>query len=264
MSVAATGSGRIATAFAGHEKAAALMPYLMGGFPDLDASLAAGLAAADGGADLLELGIPFSDPLADGPVIHTAATAALAAGATPHGVLRVCEGLAGRLPVVLMVYANVVLTAGPEAFALRAASAGAAGLIVPDLPHDEAGDVRAACDSEGLALVPLVAPTTTPQRVAEIGAGARGFVYTVSVTGVTGERGELSPDLAATVTRVRASTELPVAVGFGISTPAHARSIAEIADGVVVGSRLVRAVDEGGAAAVGDVIAEFAEALAAR
>jgi tryptophan synthase alpha chain len=264
MSVAATGSGRIATAFAEHEKAAALMPYLMGGFPDLDASLAAGLAAADGGADLLELGIPFSDPLADGPVIHTAATAALAAGATPHGVLRVCEGLAGRLPVVLMVYANLVLAAGPEAFALRAASAGAAGLIVPDLPHDEAGEVRSACDSEGLALVPLVAPTTTPERVAEIGAGARGFVYTVSVTGVTGERGELSPDLEGTVTRVRASTELPVAVGFGISTPAHARSVAEIADGVVVGSRLVRAVDEGGAAAVGDLIAGFAEALAAR
>jgi tryptophan synthase alpha chain len=264
VSVAATGSGRIATAFAGHEKTASLMPYLMGGFPDLDASLAAGLAAADGGADLLELGIPFSDPLADGPVIHTAATTALAAGATPHAVLRVCEGLAGRLPVVLMVYANVVLTAGPEAFALRAASAGAAGLIVPDLPHDEAGEVRSACDSEGLALVPLVAPTTTPERVAEIGAGARGFVYTVSVTGVTGERGELSPDLEATVARVRASTELPVAVGFGISTPAHARSVAEIADGVVIGSRLVRAMDEGGAAAVGDLIAGFAEALAAR
>jgi tryptophan synthase alpha chain len=264
VSVAAAGSGRIATAFAGHEKTAALMPYLMGGFPDLDASLAAGVAAADGGADLLELGIPFSDPLADGPVIHAAATTALAAGATPHGVLRVCEGLAGRLPVVLMVYANVVLAAGPEAFALRAASAGAAGLIVPDLPHDEAGEVRSACDSEGLALVPLVAPTTTPERVAEIGAGARGFVYTVSVSGVTGERGELSPDLEATVTRVRASTELPLAVGFGISTPAHARSVAEIADGVVVGSRLVRAMDEGGAAAVGDLIAGFAEALAAR
>jgi tryptophan synthase alpha chain len=264
VSVAAAGSGRIATAFAGHEKTAALMPYLMGGFPDLDASLAAGVAAADGGADLLELGIPFSDPLADGPVIHAAATTALAAGATPHGVLRVCEGLAGRLPVVLMVYANVVLAAGPEAFALRAASAGAAGLIVPDLPHDEAGEVRSACDSEGLALVPLVAPTTTPERVAEIGAGARGFVYTVSVSGVTGERGELSPDLEATVTRVRASTELPLAVGFGVSTPAHARSVAEIADGVVVGSRLVRAMDEGGAAAVGDLIAGFAEALAAR
>jgi tryptophan synthase alpha chain len=264
MSVAATGSGRIASAFAEHEKAAALMPYLMGGFPDLDTSLAAGLAAADAGADLMELGIPFSDPLADGPVIHTAATAALAAGATPHGVLRVCEGLAERVPVVLMVYTNVVLTAGAEAFALRAASAGAAGLIVPDLPHDEAAEVRAACDAEGLALVPLVAPTTTPERVAEIGAEARGFVYTVSLTGVTGERGELSPDLEDTVTRVRSSTELPVAVGFGISTPAQARTVAETADGVVVGSRIVRAAGEGGAAAVGDVIAGLAEALSAR
>jgi tryptophan synthase alpha chain len=264
MSVAATGSGRIASAFAEHEKAAALMPYLMGGFPDLDTSLAAGLAAADAGADLMELGIPFSDPLADGPVIHTAAAAALAAGATPHGVLRVCEGLAERVPVVLMVYTNVVLTAGAEAFALRAASAGAAGLIVPDLPHDEAAEVRAACDAEGLALVPLVAPTTTPERVAEIGAEARGFVYTVSLTGVTGERGELSPDLEDTVTRVRSSTELPVAVGFGISTPAQARTVAETADGVVVGSRIVRAAGEGGAAAVGDVIAGLAEALSAR
>jgi tryptophan synthase alpha chain len=264
MSVAATGSGRIAAAFAEHDKTAALMPYLMGGFPDLDASLAAGLAAADAGADLLELGVPFSDPLADGPVIHSAATAALATGATPHGVLHVCEGLAERLPVILMVYTNVVLTAGPDAFALRAASAGAAGLIVPDLPHDEAGEVRAACDSEGLALVPLVAPTTTPGRVEEIGAEARGFVYTVSLTGVTGERGELPADLEDTVTRVRAATEVPVAVGFGISTAAHARTVAEIADGVVVGSRIVRAVDEGGAEAVGDTVAGLAEALAAR
>jgi tryptophan synthase alpha chain len=261
MSVAATGTARIAAGFAQHDKTAALMPYLMGGFPDLDASLAAGLAAADAGADVLELGIPFSDPLADGPVIHAAATAALGAGATPHGVLRVCEGLAERLPVVLMVYANVVLSAGPEAFALRAASAGAAGLIVPDLPHDEAGEVRAACDSEGLALVPLVAPTTTPERVTEIGAGARGFVYTVSLTGVTGERGDLSPGLEDTVARVRSATDLPVAVGFGISTPAQARAVAGVADGVVVGSRLVRAVGEAGPEAVREVVEGLAEAL---
>jgi tryptophan synthase alpha chain len=264
MGVATTGSGRIATAFAEHGGEAALAPYLMGGFPDLDTSLAAGLAAADAGADLLELGIPFSDPLADGPLIHSAATAALDAGATPHSVLRVCEGLAERLPVVLMVYANVVLSAGPEAFALRAAAAGAAGLIVPDLPHDEAAPVRAACDSEGLALVPLVAPTTTPERVAEIGAGARGFVYAVSLTGVTGERGELPPDIEETVDRVRAATALPVAVGFGISTPAQARAVGEIADGVVVGSRIVRAVGEGGAEAVREVVAGLAEGLAAR
>ena len=244
----------IASAFADNGKRAALMPYLMGGFPDLETSVEAGL-------DVIELGIPFSDPLADGPVIHVAGVEALAAGATPHGVLGICERLAVRVPVVLMVYANIVLTAGASAFAMRAASAGAAGLIVPDLPHDEADEVRAACDSEGLALVPLVAPTTTPERIASIGAGARGFVYTVSLTGTTGERDQLPEGLAATVERVRAATEVPVAVGFGISTPEQARTVAEVADGVIVGSRVVRAAGEGGAAAVGTVVAELAYAL---
>lgn len=239
------------------------MPYLMGGYPSIEGSVEAGLAAADAGADLLELGIPFSDPLADGPVIHAAGTEALAAGATPHRVLGACERLAARVPVVLMVYANIVLTAGAQAFALRAAAAGAAGLIVPDLPHDEALELRAACDMEGLALVPLVAPTTTPERIAEIGADARGFVYTVSLTGTTGERAELPPRLADTVARVRASSDVPVAVGFGISTPAHARAVAEIADGVIVGSRVVRAAGEGGAAAVGELVGELAAALRA-
>jgi tryptophan synthase alpha chain len=261
MSLATKGIDRIAAAFGSHGKRAALMPYLMGGYPSLDASAEAGLAAAAAGADLIELGIPFSDPLADGPVIHAAATEALARGATPHGALRVCERLSAELPVVLMVYVNVVLTAGPEAFALRAASAGASGLIVPDLPHDEAGEVRAACDAEGLALVPLVAPTTTPERVAEIGAGARGFVYTVSLTGITGERDELPPALTETVRRVRAASEVPVAVGFGISTREQARTVGDLADGVIVGSRIVRAAGEGGAAAVGDVVGELADAL---
>jgi tryptophan synthase alpha chain len=251
----------IAEAFGAHGKRAALMPYLMGGFPSLEESAAAGLAAADAGADLLELGIPFSDPLADGPVIHAAATAALAAGATPHGVLGVCERLAERVPVILMVYANIVLTAGAEAFALRAAAAGASGLIVPDLPFDEADELRAACDAEGLALVPLVAPTTTPERIAAIGAEARGFVYTVSLTGTTGERDALPEGLAETIERVRASTEVPVAVGFGISTAEQARAVAGVADGVIVGSRIVRAAEEGGAAAVGAVVAELAEAM---
>jgi tryptophan synthase alpha chain len=253
----------ISTAFSENGKRAALMPYLMGGYPDLDTSLAAGLAAADSGADLIELGIPFSDPLADGPVIHAAATEALAAGVTPHGVLGVCERLAARVPVVLMVYANIVLTAGASAFALRAASAGASGLIVPDLPHDEAGEVRAACDSEGLALVPLVAPTTTLDRIAEIGVDARGFVYTVSLTGTTGERDKLPEGLAETVERVRASTSVPVAVGFGISTAEHARAVAEVADGVIVGTRIVRAAGEGGADAVGSVVEELAAGLRA-
>jgi tryptophan synthase alpha chain len=252
----------IAAAFNGHGKRAALMPYLMGGYPSVEVSLEAGLAAADAGADLIELGIPFSDPLADGPVIHAAATDALAAGATPHAVLGACERLAARVPVVLMVYANVVLTAGVDAFALRVASAGASGLIVPDLPHDEADELRAACDAEGLALVPLVAPTTTPERIAAIGADARGFVYTVSLTGTTGERAELPPGLTETVGRVRAASSVPVAVGFGISTADHARAVAELADGVIVGSRVVRAAGEGGAAAVGSLVSELADALA--
>jgi tryptophan synthase alpha chain len=253
----------IASAFAENGKRAALMPYLMGGFPSIEESANAGLAAADAGADLLELGIPFSDPLADGPVIHAAATSALDAGATPHGVLGVCERLAVRVPVVLMVYANIVLTAGASAFALRAAAAGASGLIVPDLPHDEADEVRAACDAEGLALVPLVAPTTTPERIAAIGAEARGFVYTVSLTGTTGERDQLPEGLAQTVERVRAAASVPVAVGFGISTAEQARTVAEVADGVIVGSRIVRAAGEGGAEAVGSVVRELAVALGA-
>ena len=261
MSVAATGVDRIAAAFASHGKRAALMPYLMGGHPDLEASTEAGRAAIDAGGDLIELGIPFSDPLADGPVIHAAATEALGRGATPHGVLRVCERLASRVPVVLMVYVNVVMTAGAEAFALRAAAAGASGLIVPDLPHDEASEVRAACDAEGLALVPLVAPTTTPERVTAIGADARGFVYTVSLRGTTGERDALAPGLAETVVGVRGATDVPVAVGFGISSAAQASAVADIADGVIVGSRVVRASAEGGPAAVGALVAELAEAL---
>jgi tryptophan synthase alpha chain len=261
VSVAATGVDRIAAAFRSHGKRAALMPYLMGGHPTIDGSIEAGLAAAEAGADLIELGIPFSDPLADGPVIHAAGTEALAAGATPHGVLRACERVAERVPVVLMVYVNVILAAGPEAFALRAAAAGAAGVIVPDLPHDEAGEVRAACDAEGLALVPLVAPTTTPERMAEIGAAARGFVYTVALAGTTGERDVLSPDLRDTVARVRSAADVPVAVGFGISTAEQASAVADLADGVIVGSRVVRACAEGSAAAVGTLVAELADAV---
>jgi tryptophan synthase alpha chain len=255
-------SDRIAAAFAGHSKRAALMPYLMGGYPDLETSRAAGKAAAEAGADLIELGIPFSDPLADGPAIHAAGSEALAAGTTPEDVLGVCESLSARVPVVLMVYANVVLQAGGgAAFADRAASAGAAGLIVPDLPHDESGELRAICDARGLALVPLVAPTTRPERLAEIGGSARGFVYAVSLTGTTGEREELPAELPAMVERIRATAEVPVAVGFGISTEEQASRVADLADGVIVGSRVVRAAGEGGADAVGELLTKLARAL---
>ena len=243
------------------QKQPGLVTYVTAGDPDLERTAGILRSLDRAGADVVEVGVPFSDPLADGPVIHAAGTAALAAGVTPHGVLGACEQIAERVPVVLMVYANIVLTAGASSFALKAASAGASGLIVPDLPHDEADEVRAACDAEEIALVPLVAPTTTPERIAAIGADARGFVYVVSVTGTTGEREQVQTGLAETVERVRASTDVPVAVGFGISTPEQARSVAELADGVIVGSRIVRAAGEGGAEAVGSVVGELAAAL---
>ncbi|MGI8945639.1 MAG: tryptophan synthase subunit alpha [Thermoleophilaceae bacterium] len=261
MSAAAV-DGTIARAFAGHGRRAALMPYLMGGYPDLARSRDCVRAAAASGADLVELGVPFSDPLADGPVIHAAATAALEAGVTPDAVLGICESVAGELPVLLMVYANIVLRAGVDVYPRRAAAAGAAGLIVPDLPHDEAGPLRAACDDAGIALVPLVAPATPDGRLEQIGADARGFVYAVSLSGTTGERSELPPELPALVERVRAAASVPVAVGFGIGTPEHARQVGDLADGVIVGTRAVRAAGEGGAAAVGELVEELAAALA--
>lgn len=254
-------SDRIAAAFAAHGKTAALMPYVMGGFPDADSSREVGEACVEAGADLLELGVPFSDPLADGPAIHAAAAQALAAGATPDGVLRICEVLAASLPVALMAYANAVLAHGPERFVRRAVDAGAEGLIVPDLPHDEAAALRASCDAAGLALVPLVAPTTRPERIEAIAADARGFVYTVSVVGTTGERDELPPGLAETVARVRDAADVPVAVGFGIARPQQARAVADLADGVIVGTRIVRAAEEGGPTAVRELVGQLAEAL---
>jgi tryptophan synthase alpha chain len=210
--------------------------------------------------------VPFSDPLADGPVIHAAGPQALRAGATVDGVLGVAEALAPRVPVVLMCYANLVLARGAERFAAALADAGASGLIVPDLPLEEAPALLDACDAAGIALVPLVAPTTPPERMALIGARARGFLYAVSLTGTTGERAALVDSLSATIASARAHTDVPVAVGFGIGTAEQAAEAAAVgADGVIVGSRLVRAAAESGdpAAAVHELVAEFATALAA-
>jgi tryptophan synthase alpha chain len=254
----ATGRERIASAFATSGKRAALMPYLMGGFPDLGSSLRVGEALADAGADLVELGVPFSDPLADGPAIQAAGQRALERGATLELVLeRVAAPLARRIPVVLMCYANPLLTRGLEAVTEQLASSGVAGLIVPDLPAEEAGELREACDREGLALVPLVAPTTPPAAADAIVSTARGFVYVVSVTGVTGERGKLSPELEAVVERVREAAEVPVAVGFGVATVEQVAQVGGLADGVIVGSRLVRALAE--AATVADGIESASE-----
>lgn len=256
-----TGEARIAAAFgaARDEGRAALMPYMMAGFPDRETSLAVAAAYADSGADLIELGVPFSDPLADGPTIHAAATAALEGGATLATALEVCRSVADRVPVVLMVYANMVLAHGGAAeFAGLARAAGAAGAIVPDLPLGEAEDVREAFAAAGLALVPLVAPTTPPQRRARICAVARGFVYVVSTVGTTGERAEVPASLAELVAATKEDASTPVAVGFGIGTAEQAAEVGRIADGVIVGSRLVRAVAEAGSLdAAADAVAAF-------
>lgn len=253
-------TGRIEAAFRGakDEGRAALMPYMMAGYPDRDTSLAVARAYAES-ADLVELGVPFSDPLADGPTIHAAATAALEAGATLETALEVCELISARVPVVFMVYSNMVLAhGGAEAFAERALAVGAAGAIVPDLPLEEAEPVREAFAAVGLALVPLVAPTTPAARRARICAAAQGFVYVVSTVGTTGERDELPPELSDLVVATKADAEVPVAVGFGIGTPDQAAQVGEVADGVIVGSRLVRAAGEaGGPSAAAEAVGEF-------
>jgi tryptophan synthase alpha chain len=260
----------IASAFAAarEQGRAALMPYMMGGFPDHETSLAVADAYVDAGGDLVELGIPYSDPLADGPVIHTAATRALEAGATLDSVLTICERLASRVAVVPMAYANMALARGPERFAGALADAGAAGAIVPDLPPEEGGEVAEALRASGLALVPLVAPTTSPERRARLCGAAEGFVYVVSDTRTTGERAELPAALGELVEATRADSPVPVAVGFGIGTPEQAAEIGRVADGVIVGSRLVRAVSEAdgrdaAASAVAAFIRDAREAMTA-
>jgi tryptophan synthase alpha chain len=254
---APSGIERIAEAFEaaradGHR--AALMPYMMGGFPDLERSREIAVAYADAGADLVELGVPFSDPLADGPVIHAAGTTALRAGVRLPDVLELASAIADRVPVVVMCYANPIYARGLDRFADALAASGVSGLIVPDLPHEEAPEMLTACERRGIALVPLVAPTTPEARLARIGERARGFLYTVSLTGTTGERAGLAQGLSGVLARVKALTSVPVAVGFGIATPEQAAAAAEAgADGVIVGSRLVRAAGEAAdpAAAVG-------------
>lgn len=226
-----------------------LVAYVMAGYPDRDTSLAAMRAAASGGADVIELGVPYGDPLADGPVIARAGRAAMQA-ADGFGLAEALDVAAefvhGRResnvavpPVALMTYLNPVMRLGFDETARRARAAGVAGFIVPDLPIEEADDWLAA--SEGLDTVFLAAPTSTPERLERIGRASSGFIYCVSRTGVTGEQSELPSDLAELVNRVRdASMSTPVAVGFGVATPEQAAVVGQAADGVVVGSAIVR------------------------
>lgn len=224
----------------------ALMPYLTAGYPTLKAAREVGEAYIAAGADVVEIGVPFSDPLADGPTIQATTTQALKNGADMNYCLDLASGLADRVPVVFLVYYNVVFARGVEEFVREAMEAGVSGLVVPDLPADEVGRFAELCGAYGVGLCPLAAPTSTDERLSWIGELATGFVYCVSVAGVTGAREALPPGAVELLRRARARTEAPVALGFGISSPRSAAQAAEVADGVIIGSKLMQVVDEGG------------------
>ncbi|MDQ3855135.1 MAG: tryptophan synthase subunit alpha [Chloroflexota bacterium] len=236
-------AGAFASASAEHR--AALIPYLMVGFPEPGAepALAATLEAA--GADILELGLPFSDPLADGPTVQRAANRSLAAGTTMSACILSAARIRERtaLPLVMMGYLNPLLAYGIERFCADAAAAGVDGLIVPDLPPEEAEGVRAATRAHAVDLIYLLAPTSTDERIQQVAGAASGFIYCVSLTGVTGARSELSAGLEPFLQRVRRHTDVPLAVGFGISKPEHVAQVSRLADGVVVASALLDLLD---------------------
>jgi len=228
---------------AGAADRAVLIPYITLGHPTVDRSLELADAAIEGGADILELGVPFSDPLADGPVIQQATHAALEGGTTVGLCLELATRLRARhpqIPFLFMGYVNPILAFGEAAFCRACREAGVDGLIIPDLPPEEAGDIEANCRKQGLALVYLAAPNTPDARLRIICERSQGYVYLVSVTGTTGARDNVAVELPAFVARVRAITDTPVAVGFGISTPDHASAVARLADGVIVGSAVVQ------------------------
>lgn len=228
------------------ENQTGLIPYVTVGFPDLAATLELVPALVAGGADMVELGVPFSDPLADGATIQRASFHALQLGVTLERCLEMAHALrrAGvKIPLLLMCYYNPVLSYGIEAFARRAAAVALDGIIVPDLPPEEAMPLRQACLQKGIDLVFLVAPTSTEERIARVAAVSSGFVYCVSLVGITGARPELSPALASFVARVQRHTSLPLAVGFGISRREHLEATSSFADAAVVGSALIEAIE---------------------
>jgi tryptophan synthase alpha chain len=222
-----------------------LIPYLMAGHPDRHRSVDAARSLAALPIAALELGIPFSDPLADGPVIQRAGQAALEAGMTVAGCLDLAAEVSGRAPVVFMSYINPILAYGPERFAADAAAAGVVGVILPDLPPEESESVAAAFHAKSLATVFLVAPTSTDERIQLICDASSGFVYCVTLTGITGVRAELPEGVGELLARVRSRTSLPVAAGFGIATPEHVKALRGTADAAVVGSAVVNEVAEG-------------------
>ena len=245
---------RLARAFAAPRAGrAALIPYLTGGHPDLQTSDRLIATLIDAGADIVELGIPFSDPIADGPVVQQSTHTALTAGITPDDVLGLAAAHSAGAPFVLLTYLNSVLAFGAEKFFARAATAGVEALVIPDLPLDEAagrtvslareaGGLAALAAGAGVSLVPMATPTSTDRRLDLVAAAATSFVYCVAVTGVTGARAEVGAELPALLARLRERTDAPLAVGFGISTSEQAAGVAALADGVIIGSALIDAV----------------------
>ena len=231
-----------------------LMPYAVGGYPDPEACLEILRTYAASGADIIELGIPFSDPLADGPVIQAASQVALRQGIRPLQVLDLAGRAAGEgAKIVLLSYLNTILALGADEFFRRCRTQGVLGVVVPDLPVEEAGELQAFAGTWQVDVILLAAPTSTDARLARIAAAASGFIYCVSTTGVTGARASLRTDLPEFVARIRRHTDLPLAVGFGVSTVEQAASVATYADGVIIGSALVEMVGgrEGMAATLG-------------
>jgi len=260
-------SGEIAQAFAKAQARGegALVAYAMAGDPDLPRSVEVFAALVEGGADIIEIGVAFSDPIADGPVIQAASERALKAGSTLKRVLdEVVPAVRKRCPgtpLVIMTYVNIVMAMGEERFATLARERGVAGVILPDLPPEESAGLRATFDKAGLDLIPLCAPTTPRARAEAIAKDARGFVYCVSVAGVTGMRAELPPDLSQRLDLVRKASPVPVVAGFGISSAEQARTLSVHADGVVVGSAIVRAAHADGPQAAKQLCADIKRGL---
>ncbi len=228
------------------KKGKALIVYLTAGDPSLDVTRELILALEQAGADILEIGVPFSDPTADGPVIQEASQRALKAGTTLQGVLDLVSDVRkiSEIPIVLFGYFNPIFAYGVKKFPLAAHRAGVDGILVVDLPYEEAGELRVFTDAAGIDFISLVAPTTDPERLNKIAAGATGFLYYISITGITGTAAPKIENIKKEVGKIRKITKLPLAVGFGISKPQQAREIGRFADGVVIGSAVVRLIHE--------------------
>ena len=224
----------------------ALMPYVTIGYPSVEATLQIVPALAECGADIIELGIPFSDPLADGPTIQQASFEALGQGVTPEVCLDIARKLRQRvgIPLVFMGYYNPVFHYGPERFCVACAEAGIDGLIIPDLPPEEALELEASSKKHGIDVIYLLAPTSDDRRIELVARRSSGFIYLVSLTGVTGARCDLPAELEEFVTRVRQKTKKPLCMGFGISTPEQAKRVASVADGIIIGSRVIQLIKE--------------------